>query len=218
MQKSSAIKSVIGNRQSAICCGSSGVTLIELLVVLSLIFIIAGIAVSSVSGFASPKERLRREARGMMKLFAEARRTAMVRKVKVGVYVDESARAVFAIESAGVRHLRQTGEFYERLLDVAEAGLNTNRFFRGVYFSEEVVPEAFSVDEIARDGDEVDIFQPEVFFGEAAVGEVLAFSFTHFGGASGGGVSLTRDGIRLDLACDILTGRVAPVTRRGVEE
>jgi prepilin-type N-terminal cleavage/methylation domain-containing protein len=196
-----------------------GFTLIELLVVLSIILIISGVAVTSVSGFGSPKQQLRREARGLMKLFSEARRTAMIRKMAIDVYVDESSRTVCAIESAYGRTLVSTGEFFERLLEAEEGGIDSSRFVRTVSFPEQFQLEVFPVELIdtgAFDADE--LFQVEERNVEFEEGEVLAFSFTHFGGASGGGVSLLRKDVRFDIACDVLTGRAAPVIRKESEE
>ena len=195
----------------------SAFTLIELLVVLSLILIITGVAISSVSGLGSPKQQLRREARSLMGLLSEARRTAMVRKMNVDVYVDESSRTVCAIESGHARQLLSTGEFSDRLLDLTEESINSNRFFRTVSFPEEFSLEAFGADEIDAEGGD-GFFQPEISVDEEQPNDVLALSFTHFGGASGGGVSLSRGGVRLDIACDILTGRASPVKRRGEME
>jgi prepilin-type N-terminal cleavage/methylation domain-containing protein len=197
---------------------SAGFTLIELLVVLSIIAVIAGIAITSFPGLGSSKQQLRREARSLLSLFSEAHRTAMVRKMKVDVYVDESIQTVYAIESGYARRLLQGGGFSESLSEGIADGADSNRFFQVVSFPDEFELEAFSADEIAEESSDDAFFQPSFPVTEMHSAEVLAFSFTHFGGASGGGVSLSRGGVRLDMACDILTGRVVFVKRNGMLE
>jgi len=198
--------------------GRQAFTLIELLVVLSIIFVVAGIAITSFSGLGSSKQQLRREARSLLSLFSEAHRTAMVRKMKVDVYVDESIRTVYAIESGYARRLLRADGFSESLFDGIADGIDSNRFFQVVSFSDEFEVEAFSADEIAEESDDDAFFQPSFPVSEMHPAEVLAFSFTHFGGASGGGISLSRGGVRLNMAYDILTGRVAFVKRNGMME
>jgi hypothetical protein len=133
--------------------------------------------------------------------------------------VDESIRTVYAIESGYARRLLRGDGFSESLFDGIADGADSNRFFRVVSFPDEFELEAFSADEIAEESSDDDaFFQPSFPVAEMHPAEVLAFSFTHFGGASGGGISLSRGGVRLDMACDILTGRVAFVTRNGMLE
>ena len=95
----------------------------------------------------------------------------------------------------------------------------SNRFERVLLLSDETMLDAFSVDEIDASSDDEDPFQdapePDVFAldGESEM-EIHAISFTHFGGSDGGGVSLLRESVRLDVAADILTGRPRLVRRK----
>ena len=200
------------NQQTA---RSSGFTLIELLVVLGILLVLTAVSVSTVSGLGSPKQALRRDAREVLSLLADSRRAAMVRKLKINVYVDDSEHTVLAVESAYARQLLQSEEFGEYLTDVPLENISSNRFFKTVVLDEDFALDVFTADQIEVESQSDEFFQLSTDSNEELPRERLAFSFTHFGGASGGGLSLTRDGVRLDLACDILTGRATPVTRKG---
>ena len=180
---------------------SSGFTLIELLVVLVILIIIIGVSVTSIPSFSSPKQKLRADARDLLSLLQESRQTAMLRKMKIDICVDPENGTVCAIETARSRRLVAAGV---SLFD--EDAVDTNGYFRTVSFGEDIELGVFAADAIETVlTDEDDPFTTESLFDDVP-GEMVAFTFTHFGGASGGGISLVRDDARLDIACDILTG------------
>jgi prepilin-type N-terminal cleavage/methylation domain-containing protein len=199
-----------------------GFTLIELLVVLAIITIMISVAVATLSGVGTPKQQLRREAGSLTGLFKEARLAAMERKLKIDVYAEPSSRTVCAVESGYARKLLQDNPaFFSEGTDLAEHEPETNRFFRVTKFPEEIGIEAFTLNDIEpeKEGDEP-LFEPAVekdVAGEPSESNRPVFSFTHLGGASGGGISVVRDEIRIDIACDLLTGLPEIVRRRAVE-
>jgi prepilin-type N-terminal cleavage/methylation domain-containing protein len=181
--------------------GSAGFTLIELLVVLVIMLVvIAGTAVT-IPSFSSPRQKLRNDARELLTLLREARQTAMLRKMKVDVCVDPDSGAVCMIETAVARKLIVAGE---SLFDEDET--ETSGYVRRVSFDEDIELGTFppeAVKTVFSDEDEPFSSSSEW---EPTEGEIVAFTFTTFGGSSGGGISLVRDDVRLDIACDILTG------------
>jgi prepilin-type N-terminal cleavage/methylation domain-containing protein len=178
-----------------------GFTLIELLVVLVILVIVIGVSVTSIPSFASPKQKLRSDARELLSLLQESRQTAMLRKMKIDICVDPENGTVCAIETARSRRLAAIGK---SLFD-ADA-VNTNGYFRTVSFGEDIELGVFPADAIKTVlTDEDDPFAKAATL-DAVSTEAVAFTFTHFGGASGGGISLVRENARLDIACDILTG------------
>jgi prepilin-type N-terminal cleavage/methylation domain-containing protein len=199
----------------------AGFTMIELLVVLAIVAVVIGISVPTIASLSSPKRKLRKDARGLMQLLTEARSVAMNRKISVDVWIDPTRREVRAVESEIYRALRQADPYGTQEIDDEDRMLAmTNRFERIEVFEEGTLLEAFTAEEIEVETDEEeDIFQrlekPEPDFQslEKPEGEVLALTFNHFGGSTGGGISLIRDDVRLDLACDILTGRPEIVKR-----
>lgn len=200
---------------------NKGFTMIELLVVLAIILIMIGVAVVTVSGAGTPKQQLRREARTLTGLFREARFTAMERKLKVEVYVEPSARTVCAVEAGYARKLlADNAEFFSDGTSLKDLVPETNRFFRVTTFPEEIVVEAFALNDIepVTTGEEP-LFEPApksdpVTGTETSAVSRAVFSFTHLGGASGGGISVTRNGLRIDIACDLLTGLPEIVQRK----
>ncbi|MEI8206658.1 MAG: type II secretion system protein [Kiritimatiellales bacterium] len=201
-----------------------GFTLIELLVVLAIILVMASVAVATLFGVGTPKQQLRREARDLTKLLKEARQAAMERKLKVDVYVEPSVRAVCAVESGYARKLlADNAEFFADETSLKELVPETNRFFRVTTFPEEIAVEAFALSDIEPvvTGEEP-LFAPapkEVPMTGAETSAVsrAVFSFTHLGGASGGGVSVVRNGLRIDIACDLLTGLPEIVQRKAAQ-
>ena len=201
-----------------------GFTLIELLVVLAIISIMVGVAVATLSGAGTPKQQLRREARDLTKLLKEARQAAMERKLKVDVYVEPSVRAVCAVESGYARKLlAANAEFFTDETSLKDLVPETNRFFRVTTFPEEIAVEGFALSDIEpeKTGEEplFETVPKEVpMTGSETSGVSRAvFSFTHLGGASGGGVSVARGGLRIDIACDLLTGLPEIVQRKAAE-
>ncbi len=189
--------------------------MIELLVVLAIILIMTGVAVTTLSGTGTPKQQLRREARDLISLFKEARLVAMERKLKVDVYVEPEARAVYAVESGYGRQLLADGT------EFADLEPASNRFFKVTVFPEEIEIEAFTLNDI-----EPETTGEEPLFEKAAKEDSSfepaetsrpVFSFTHLGGATGGGVSVARNDLRIDIACDVLTGLPEIVQRRAAQ-
>jgi len=193
--------------------------MIELLVVLAIIGVVVTISIPTVASMTSPKHTLRKEGRRLMSLMLEARAAAMNRKIRVDIWVDPVLNEVHAAESSAYRAL-MTGELNEE----ERAWVMSNRFERALAFDDEFFIEAFSVDQIAMAPaddpfEKVDDPLPDFqTLEEQPEGEVRAFSFTHFGGSDGGGVSLYFEELRLDIAADILTGKPKVVSRIAGEE
>ncbi len=201
---------------------NSGFTMIELLVVLAIILVMTGVAVATLSGAGTPKQQLRREARSLTGLFKEARQTAMERKLKVDVYANPSARTVCAVESGYARKLlADNTEFFSDSANLTELIPETNRFFRVTTFPEEIGIEAFTLNDIEPEAaDEKPLFETapkEATPVDSSEISRPVFSFTHLGGASGGGVSVVRGDVRIDIACDLLTGLSEIVRRRAAQ-
>lgn len=190
-----------------------GFTMIELLVVLAIILIMTVVAVTALPGKGTPKQQLRREARGLISLFKAARQTAMERKLKVDVYVDPETRSVYAVESRYGRKLLADGTAFADLEQP-----ESNRFFRVTTFPEDIRIDAFTLSDIEPPGtEEAPLFEPVVQDESASDTDETnqpVFSFTRLGGATGGGVSVARNGLRVDIACDLLTGLPQIVQRR----
>lgn len=184
--------------------------MIELLVVLAIIVVLATVSIPTIEAMTSPKNALRKEGRRVMQLMSEARTAAINRKVRVDLHVDPETRAVHMVETRVFRALPQ-----ESSLSLLESEEATNRYEKTLYFEEEFELGAFAAEHILIETEDEDAFQTE----EASVSENsgLAISFNHFGGSDGGGISLAKDGVRLDVAADILTGRPKVVKRRGLE-
>lgn len=203
---------------------NSGFTMIELLVVLGIILVMTVVAVASFSGTGTPKQQLRKEARDLSGLFKDARLAAMERKLKVEVYADPFSRAVCAAESGYARKLLvENSRFFSDGTGLAEFVPETNRFFRTVTFPETIEISAFTLADIEPEttGDEP-LFEPvpeeePVLEDELSEASRPVFNFTHLGGASGGGISLTRGDLRIDIACDVLTGQPQIVRRRAAQ-
>jgi hypothetical protein len=170
--------------------------------VLVILLIVTGVSVTSIPSFASPRQKLRSDARELLSLLQETRQTAMLRKMKIDLLVDPETRTVRAIETVWSRRLATAGEslFEEELI-------GSNVYSRSVSFAEDIQLDTFLPEAVqtvmANDQDPFGSISERQ---EPAPGERVAVTFTHFGGASGGGISLIRDDIRLDIACDILTG------------
>lgn len=183
--------------------------MIELLVVMAIIVVLATISVPTIASMTSPKHALRKEGRKVMQLMAEARTAAMARKAKVGLYIDPAAREVRMIEASAYRSVPR-----DTLMPVATE--STNEYEKVVVLEEEFGLDSFTVVEIQA-GEDDDPFQHTESlssYGSDEPTEKLAVAFTHFGGSDGGGISLEKDGVRLDIAADILTGRPRLVNRR----
>lgn len=182
---------------------SSGFTLVELLVVLAIIIVVTSISIPTIAAMTSPKHALRKEGRKIMKLMTEARTAAMSRKVQIDLRIDPETREVRMMEARAFRSqmIQDTG--FQSL------ETDTNRYETVIVFDEEYGIEAFTADEIQTGTEDDDGFQTlEVpMIGSEGAADQLAVSFTHFGGSSGGGITLVNDDVRLHLAADILTGR-----------
>ena len=188
-------------RRSSFNAPKAAFTLIELLVVLVILIIVTGVSITSIPSFSSPRQRLRTEARELLTLLRDARQTAMLRKTKVDVCVDPDGRTICVIETVRSRKLAMAGE---SIFD--EDAVDTNRYFRTVSFGDGVELGTFPPEAVqAVLSTEDDPFSRSAEW-EMAEGETVAFTFTTFGGSSGGGISLVREEARLDIACDILTG------------
>jgi hypothetical protein len=194
-----------------------------LLVVLAIITIMIGVAVATLSGTGTPKQQLRREACGLTGLFKDARLAAMERKLKIDVYAEPSSRTVCAVESGyALKLLAENPEFFSDGTGWTDFEPETNRFFRVTKFPEEIGIEAFTLNDIEpeKNGSEEPLFESAVekdVAGEPSESSRPVFSFTHLGGASGGGISLIRNDLRVDVACDLLTGLPEIVRRRAAE-
>ncbi len=203
----------------------AGFTLVELLVVLAIIAAMITISVPAIAAFTSPKETLRKEGRRLMSLMNEARQVAMSRKVRVELRIDPVMNEIRAVESHAYRSLM--ANYPDGLIDRADEdwiAAMSNRFERVIRFDEEFALEGFPIEEIEAPFDEDEMFQrqeiPEQDFQtlENPDAEIVALTFTHFGGSDGGGVSLYFKERRLDIAADILTGRPKVVNRRVGDE
>ena len=201
-----------------------GFTLIELLVVLAIITIMIGVAVTTLSGAGTPKQQLRREARGLTGLLKEARLAAMERKLKVNVYVTPAVRTVCAVESGYARKLlADNAEFFSDGASLTNLVPETNRFYRVTTFPEEIELEAFALSDIKPETTNDDPLFEKAPKDEPVTGTETSevsravFSFTQLGGASGGGISVVRNGLRIDIACDLLTGLPEIVQRKAAE-
>ena len=187
--------------------------MIELLVVMAIIVVLATISVPTIESMTSPKHALRKEGRRVMQLMAEARTAAMARKAKVNLLIDPASREIRMIEAQAYQAppLQVSSS-----LGVDES---TNAYEKVVVLKEGFGLEAFAADEVATEGGG-DPFQKTgtlPAFGTGEPTEQLAVAFTHFGGSDGGGIGLVKEGVRLDIAADILTGR-PKVVKREVEE
>jgi prepilin-type N-terminal cleavage/methylation domain-containing protein len=198
----------------------AGFTLVELLVVLAIIAALITISVPAIAAFTSPKETLRKEGRRLMSLMNEARQVAMSRKIRVELRIDPVMNEIRAVESHAYRSMM--ANYPDGLIDREDPewlALMSNRFERVITFGEEFMLEGFPIEEIEAPFDEDEMFQrlemPEYDFQtlEDPEAEIVALTFTHFGGSDGGGVSLYFKERRLDIAADILTGRPKPVNR-----
>ena len=203
---------------------NSGFTMIELLVVLAIIMIMTVVAVVSFSSTGTPKQQLRREALGLTRLLKDARQAAMERKTKVDVYVEPGIRTVCAVESGYARKLlADNAELFSDGDSLTNLVPETNRFFRVTTFPEEIAIDTFTLDDIEPEttGDEP-LFEKAPKEDSVAGTETsgvsrVSFSFTHLGGASGGGVSVARGELRIDIACDLLTGLPEIVRRKAAQ-
>jgi prepilin-type N-terminal cleavage/methylation domain-containing protein len=201
----------------------NGFTLVELIVVLAIVAILIAISVPAIAAFSSPKETLRKEGRKVMRLMNEARQVAMSRKVRIDVRIDPVMNEIRAVESQAYRSI--IANYPDGLIDRADEDwlvAMSNRFEKVVAFSDEIKLEGFPVEEIEAPFNEDEVFQyletrdRDFQEQEDPEEEVIALTFTHFGGSDGGGISLFFKETRLDMAADILTGRPKLVNRIGV--
>lgn len=195
----------------------SGFTLVELIVVMAIVAILITISVPVIASFSSPKETLRKEGRRVMQLMNEARQVAMSRKVRIDVRIDPVMNEIRAVESQAYRSIMAHDP--DGLIDrEGEEWLlaMSNRFERVIAFSDEIRLEGFPIEDIKAPFDEDEVFQHLEIqeLGDSEI-EVIALTFTHFGGSDGGGISLFYKETRLDMAADILTGRPKLVNRMG---
>ncbi|HNX52382.1 MAG TPA: prepilin-type N-terminal cleavage/methylation domain-containing protein [Pontiellaceae bacterium] len=201
---------------------NSGFTMIELLVVLAIILVMTGLAVGTLSGSGTPKQQLRREARDLTALLQEARLSAMERKLKIEVYINPPARTVYAVESGYARKLLAADDgFFSETAAPDGFVPETNRFFRTAVFPETIAIEPFALQEIEPETPGTEpLFEaaPEgTGDTDAAFLNRPVFSFTSLGGATGGGISVVRGEVRIDIACDLLTGLPEIVRRRAIK-
>ena len=195
----------------------SGFTLVELIVVMAIVAILITISVPVIASFSSPKETLRKEGRRVMQLMNEARQVAMSRKVRIDVRIDPVMNEIRAVESQAYRSIMAHDP--DGLIDrEGEEWLlaMSNRFERVIAFSDEIRLEGFPIEDIKAPFDEDEVFHhlETQELGDSEI-EVIALTFTHFGGSDGGGISLFYKETRLDMAADILTGRPKLVNRMG---
>ncbi|MFC1468124.1 GspH/FimT family pseudopilin [Verrucomicrobiota bacterium] len=173
----------------------SGTTLIELLVVLIVLSVLLSVSVPAISALNSPKQQLRKQARVVSRLLNTARTTAIKRNMQVEVLIDPSANQVIAQE-AGYTPPVSDG------FDIT--AVNTNRFTQNVILDEGI--EVFAVEATTSNEWEVATDAFDSFSG-VETSAVTAVSFTALGSSTGGGIRLEKDGARLELVCDVLTGR-----------
>lgn len=202
-------------RPAAALQSRAAFTMVELLVVLAIIVVITTISIPTIDAMTSPKHTLRKEGRRIMRLMTEARTVAMSRKVQIDLRIDPTSREISMVEARAFRSLETSDS------DVQALDAGTNLFEKTVVFDEEYELDSFSADRILT-GDEAEealLFQPmeASTLGDDEPGSMLAVFFTHFGGSSGGGITLVKDGIRLDIAADILTGRPKVVKLEAAE-
>lgn len=193
----------------------SGFTMVELLVVLAIIMVITTISIPTIDAMNSPKHALRKEGRKIMQLMTEARMVAMRQKVQVDLRIDSEKHEVRMVEARDFRS-QQLADPYA-VASVAD----TNLYEKVIVFDEDYALESFSADQILT-GDTDAESQPFQTMERLTVDtkepiDVLAISFSHFGGSSGGGITLVKDEMRLNIAADILTGRPKVVTRELAE-
>lgn len=196
-----------------------GFTLIELMVVLGIILIITSVAIASFSALGTPKQQLRSEARGIFRLFSDARLAAMERRLQVDVFVNPEIRSVCAVEAGYSRKWLAANEGLSPEEIHQATGSDSNRFVRMTALPDSFELEAFALSDIEME--ETDEKAPlfETVQARAVQQQTSgvirqAFHFTQLGGASGGGISVSRDGVRIDIACDVLTGRPELVRRK----
>lgn len=193
----------------------SGFTMVELLVVLAIIVVITSISIPTIDAMTSPKHALRKEGRKVMRMMTQARMAAMARKVQVDLRINPATREVRMVEARAFQSLETADSDFQSM------ETDTNLFEKVVTFDEDYALECFSADQIltGKEAEEQSPFQTleeSLADGEEA-GDQLAVSFTHFGGSSGGGITLIKDEVRLDIAADILTGRPKLVKREREE-
>lgn len=190
----------------------SAFTMVELLVVLAIVAVIMTISIPTIDALTSPKHALRKEGRKIMQLMTQARMASMRRKLQIDLRIDPETREIRMVEAAVFRMI-PSDEFGASFSDSP-----TNRYEKTVVFEEGYVLDSFTADQIET-GDEAKDFpfsaqEEPLFGGTDEATERLAVSFLHFGGSSGGGISLSRDGVRIDIAADVLTGRPKVIRRR----
>ena len=202
--------------------GQGGFTLVELLVVLGIIIILAGVAVATIPGLGTPRQQLQGEARGILRLLREARLAAMERRLQVDVYIDEESRSVCAAEAGFARRwLSRRGLPFPDAEQMAALS-DSNRFLRVAALPEDIAAEPLTLADLALDdgaaaaGVTSRLAAAQARAAELQTSAVIrpVMHFTQLGGASGGGVRLVRDDLRLEIACDVLTGRPQLVSRK----
>ena len=159
-----------------------------------------------------------------MALMNEARQVAQSRKIRVEIRIDPVMNEIRAVESHAYRSLM--ANYPDGLVDredEAWMAAMSNRFERVIAFDEEFMLEGFPIEEIDVPFVEDDLFRPleltenELESLENPEAEYVAFSFSHFGGSDGGGITLSFKETALNIAADILTGRPKVVNRRAAE-
>lgn len=194
----------------------SGFTLLELLVVLAIIAVIATISMPTIESITSPRHVLRSEGRRVMKLMTEARTAAIARKAEIELRIDPARHEIRMIETQAGRVHSQKEEPFGFGSDEI-----TNRYEKTVVLKEEIELDIFTTDQIRHSvNNGTDPFREPGDFPVVETGEPVeqrAIVFTHLGGSDGGGVSLSKEGVRLDIAADLLTGR-PKIVKRDKEE
>jgi len=213
-----------GNPNIHLSIHKTGITLIELLVVMSVIAVLLTISLPTIASFLSPKHKLRKDARTLMNVLNEARWMAMNRKIRIDVRVDPVAHEVQVVEADLYRALAQKDPYgFLGVNEEAYALSISNRFEKVITFDEETMLEAFTAEDILEEdseegedifhepGEDREYFQP---LEEMNQPSIVAITFNHFGGSNGGGISIFRGNVHIDIACDMLTGRPKIVTRK----